>query len=70
VLAALGGGCQLPVGAFAEGGDVLYLTAVVVAPNGSAFLRSEHTGALPQELGDRVAAELASRGAHHLLKAC
>ncbi len=72
VLAALGGGCQLPVGAFAEGDDLLHLTAIVVAPDGSASLRSQQTGPakFAQELGARVAANLAAIGAHDLLKAC
>ena len=72
VLAALGGGCQLPVGAFAEGDDLLRLTAIVVAPDGSASLRSQQTGPakFAQELGARVAADLAAIGAHDLLKAC
>jgi hydroxymethylbilane synthase len=73
VLSALGGGCQLPVGAFAEHDHgMLRLTAIVVSPNGSAFLRSEQLGPAryPIELGIRLAADLANIGAHDLLKAC
>ncbi len=71
-LSALGGGCQLPVGAFAEHrGSVLRLTAVVVAPDGSKHLRAEaeHSPDLAEELGLRVAQELLSRGAGAILAA-
>lgn len=72
VLAALGGGCQLPVGAFAEGKDILHLTAIVLAQDGSAFLSSQQTGPakFARELGARVAADLLAIGARDLLKAC
>lgn len=42
VLAGLGGGCQLPVGAFAEkrSGE-WFLTAIVVSPDGSRVIREE-----------------------------
>lgn len=69
-LAALGGGCQLPVGAFAEvTGAALRLTVVVVAPDGSRRLRAQ--GAAPAEdgeqLGRRLARELLARGAGSIL---
>ncbi len=69
-LAALGGGCQLPVGAYAEvSEEILRLTAVVVAPDGSKHLRSRKEGAAEsgEELGTRVAADLLSRGAGDIL---
>jgi hydroxymethylbilane synthase len=68
VLAELGGGCQLPVGAFAEiiDGSVC-VQAVVVSPDGSQCLRAEAAGANPQELGRSVAADLLARGAGRLL---
>ncbi len=69
-LAALGGGCQLPVGAFAEVADGgLRLTAVVVSPEGSRHLRAQ--GEAPAQdgarLGRRVAEELLARGADSIL---
>ncbi|MBV8867145.1 MAG: hydroxymethylbilane synthase [Acidobacteriaceae bacterium] len=70
VLAALGGGCQLPVGAFAEVIDaVLRLTAVVVAPDGSRHLRaqSEARATDGAQLGRSVAEELLARGAASIL---
>jgi hydroxymethylbilane synthase len=73
LLSQLGGGCQLPVGAFAQSsGAALDLLAVVVAPDGSKQLRVHLFGesANPEELGQRTAAELLSRGAAQLLTAC
>jgi hydroxymethylbilane synthase len=75
VLAALGGGCQLPVGAFAQAsGERLRVTAVVVAPDGSECLRAEAEGSSPEgsfseELGQAVAADLLARGAGGILAA-
>jgi hydroxymethylbilane synthase len=73
LLSRLGGGCQLPVGAFAEcDGAVLHLLAVVVAPDGSKQLRVNVHGNSnePDELGQRAAAELLSGGAAQLLASC
>jgi hydroxymethylbilane synthase len=69
-LARLGGGCQLPVGAFAEvEGDLLRLTVVVVSPGGSRHLRVSAQGPRerPSELGRLVAEDLLSRGAGAIL---
>jgi hydroxymethylbilane synthase len=69
-LAELGGGCQLPVGAFAEcKGGRLRLMAVVVAPDGSRHLRAGRDGPreTPEELGRAVAEELLARGAGAIL---
>jgi hydroxymethylbilane synthase len=70
-LARLGGGCQLPVGAFAEvaGGGSLRLTTVVVSPDGSRHLRASAEGPRerPAELGELVAEDLLSRGAGAIL---
>lgn len=69
-LARLGGGCQLPVGAFAEPiGGSLRLTAVVVSPDGSRHLRSNAEGRQdqPAELGHAVAEDLLLRGAGAIL---
>lgn len=69
-LARLGGGCQLPVGAFAEiEGDLLRLTAVVVSPDGSRLVRASAGGPRmrPSDLGELVAEDLLSRGAGAIL---
>jgi len=67
VLAALGGGCQLPVGVFAQPG--LQATAVVVAPDGSRFLRESAVHPNAVELGHVLAKRLLERGALDLLRA-
>ncbi len=65
VLAALGGGCQLPIGAYARmSGNVLSVLAGVFAPDGSQHVKTRAEGADPKELGWRVAQELIARGAH------
>lgn len=70
VLASLGGGCQLPVGAFACGeGDRLRLQAVVISPDGRQHLRLREEGPRQQaaQLGRKLGEELLSRGAGSLL---
>ena len=69
-LAALGGGCQLPVGAFAEiEGGKLRLRVVVLASDGSGYLCAEMEGSLgaSYELGERAARDLLARGAADIL---
>ena len=70
-LAALGGGCQVPIGVHCfptpEGYSVI---AVVAAPDGSQLLRvvlDRQTGLSPEALGHKVAGELLQRGAAQLL---
>jgi hydroxymethylbilane synthase len=70
LLAELGGGCQLPVGAFAEtSGDELQLVATVVSPDGSQVLHEAGHGMAKDavEIGRRVAQLLLTRGAAALL---
>lgn len=70
-LAALGGGCQLPVGVFAEAiEETLKVIAVVVSPDGMRCLRAHAAGSRhhPEELGQAVAADLLSRGADKILR--
>lgn len=63
-LQALGGGCSLPVGAYACLEDErLVLEAVAAAPNGRRFLRANFEGVEPGELGRRAAQALLERGA-------
>ena len=52
-LEALGGGCQVPVGAYAEfdGGDSLRLTVFMAAPDGSTTYRVTVTGASSDPVG-------------------
>lgn len=70
VLASVGGGCQLPMGAFAElHGDSLHVLAVVFSPDGSRHVRSTRTGACGavEELGRSAAEDLIAQGALRIL---
>jgi len=71
VVEALGGGCQTPIGALAlpSGTDVIDLTAVVIALDGSRVIRAGGRGSRREAsaIGARVAAELLSDGAADIL---
>ncbi len=71
VLHALGGGCQLPIGAFCTPEDDRYqIYTQVVASDGEAMVQiaaSAHFAASPQEIGQKLAADLIARGALELL---
>ena len=68
-LAALGGGCNVPLGAYAEpDGGGLWLRTFVARPDGSALLRAERRGGEPEELGRAVADDMLSCGAAKLLR--
>ena len=70
IVAALGGGCQLPLGAIAlHEVNGLLMRAVVATPDGRRTIRRESSAA-PHEaeaLGARLARELASAGAAEIL---
>jgi hydroxymethylbilane synthase len=71
LLAALGGGCQLPVGALAEvRGSAIQVSAIIVSPGGSHIVRGTSQGeaARARELGDAVAADLLARGGSKILE--
>jgi hydroxymethylbilane synthase len=70
VVEALGGGCQLPLGALAlVRGAALELHAVVCSADGARAVKAAGTGSAgePAALGGRVAAELAAAGAAAIL---
>jgi hydroxymethylbilane synthase len=68
VLASLGGGCQLPVGAFAKiEAGVIGASAMVVAPDGSRCLRECGAGIEALTVGRLMAERLLARGAAELL---
>jgi hydroxymethylbilane synthase len=70
VVTRLGGGCQMPIGAYAaESGGALVLTAIVISVNGSKTARAEAEGPIADAalLGNRVAEELLARGAGEIL---
>jgi hydroxymethylbilane synthase len=69
LLNRLGGGCQVPIGAFAEmSGGTLQLTAIVARPDGSEVLREQHSGSDPVALGEQVGDALLRRGATKILE--
>ncbi|MGA2434603.1 MAG: hydroxymethylbilane synthase [Bryobacteraceae bacterium] len=71
LLAALGGGCQVPIGAYAEAaGDELRLRAVVASPDGSRIIRREVTGAAAdaRKIGEAIGAELLASGGREILE--
>lgn len=70
VVAALGGGCRLPLGAIAvHDGGTLAMQAIVTTPDGSHSVRRQARGdaAKPAELGRRLADDLARGGATDIL---
>jgi hydroxymethylbilane synthase len=68
LLGSLGGGCQVPIGAFAEKeGATLRLRAMVGRPDGSEVLHEDAQGADPQKLGRETAQKLLRRGADKIL---
>jgi hydroxymethylbilane synthase len=69
VLNKLGGGCQVPIGAFAESKDgSIRVTAIVARPDGSTILRETRSGADPVALGEKVGEMLLQRGANKILE--
>src|SRR5581483_8402518 len=63
LLNKLGGGCQVPIGAFAEVRDGrVYLQGVVADPDGSQVLREARDGVDPHALGEQVGDTLLRRG--------
>lgn len=76
LLNRLGGGCQVPIGAFAEvrnddRNGRLHLDAIVADPDGSKLLRESCDGSLndPEQLGNAVGETLLSRGGDRILEA-
>ncbi len=70
--AALQGGCQVPIAAFATlAGDSLHLRGRVGAPDGSQLLQAEAhaTATQPEALGQQVADALLKQGAGAILQA-
>jgi hydroxymethylbilane synthase len=68
----LEGGCQVPIGSYAElEGDTLWLRALVGAPDGSRMVRGERRGpsAQAESMGIDLAEELLNGGAREILQA-
>ncbi|MDP9053108.1 MAG: hydroxymethylbilane synthase [Acidobacteriota bacterium] len=70
MLLELGGGCQVPIGAFGSLDNTeLFLTGAVFSPDGATMIRYTATGdcTKPAELGRNVAEVLLKRGARAIL---
>jgi len=69
-LAGLGGGCSLPVAAFAEKNNgAIILTGAVISPDGKQAIRLSAVDKEPFELGERLAQLVLERGAAEILEA-
>ncbi len=70
LLNSLGGGCQVPIGAFAEiKNGRLHLNSIVADPDGTKLLRDSRDGTDPEKLGNEAGASLLSRGGDAILEA-
>ena len=68
LLGSMGGGCQVPIGAYAEKrGGRLHLRAMVGRPDGSLILREQADGDDGEKLGREVAQTLLKRGGDKIL---
>jgi hydroxymethylbilane synthase len=72
LLNSLGGGCQVPIGAFAEmRNGKLHLESIVADPDGSKLLRDARDGNMEdaEKLGNAAGSALLARGGHQILEA-
>jgi hydroxymethylbilane synthase len=72
VLGALGGGCQVPIGAYATVSENrVHVLAIVAAPDGSQIIRAESEGPASEasQIGAALAADLLRKGARQILEA-
>jgi hydroxymethylbilane synthase len=72
VLGALGGGCQVPIGAYATVHDgQLRVSAMVASPDGAEVVRAEAEGPAveAESIGRGLGAELLALGARRILEA-
>jgi hydroxymethylbilane synthase len=70
VVTRLGGGCQMPIGAYARiDGETVHVSAIVIALDGSREVRASVTGSVHEAngVGVRVAEELLAGGADTIL---
>ncbi len=68
VMARLGGGCALPLGALATvAADSVRLVALVATPDGSRIVRAESEAATPEGAAEAASAELLAGGAGDIL---
>jgi hydroxymethylbilane synthase len=67
LMALLGGGCALPLGALADASGGVHLRSVVVSPDGSQLLSAETTETAPVVAASAVAEQLLASGARDIL---
>jgi hydroxymethylbilane synthase len=68
LMARLGGGCALPLGAYAEPrGDRIRMVAIVLTPEGSRFARAEVEAPTPADVAELAALDLLAGGADEIL---
>jgi hydroxymethylbilane synthase len=68
-LAAMDGGCQVPIAGYAiTNGNEISLTGLVAAPDASVIYKETVTGTNPEELGKEVAKILTEQGAFELIQ--
>ncbi len=70
LMRALGGGCALPLGAFAERTATgMRMVAIALTPDGGRFARAEVEAPTPAEVAELARRELVARGAEEILSA-
>lgn len=70
LMARLGGGCDLPLGAHATvDADGVRMVAIVATPDGERLVRVEVEAGSPEDAADRAAAQLLAEGAGDILDA-
>jgi len=68
LMARLGGGCALPLGAFAESVPRgVRLLAIALSPDGSRIVRTQVDGETPEEVAELAALDLSAGGADEIL---
>ncbi len=70
VVTRLGGGCQMPIGAYADvSGETITLAAIVLSLDGAQVLRAESRGPMSEAnaVGNAVAEDLLAQGAGAIL---
>ena len=70
LLAEMGGGCQVPLGAYAKKDNLLHLQAVVVSPDGERVIKNKTGGdpRHPEKIGQRLAQTMLDAGARKILE--
>jgi hydroxymethylbilane synthase len=68
LLAVLEGGCQVPIGAYAQlEGSSIHLRAIVASPDGQRVIRDSMCGEEPIALGHELGRRLLAAGARNIL---